>query len=112
MRKVGIFYGHLESVHAYITAILYILWAFGNLVAIWYIVSRKIWQPWSSYKWYYVRLIGHFNVGHDAVGQTLVGQNLVGQNLVGQNLVGQNLVGQNLAGQNLVGQIVAFIAEI
>jgi hypothetical protein len=24
---------------------VYILRAFGNLVAIWYIVSRKIWQP-------------------------------------------------------------------
>jgi hypothetical protein len=30
---VGIFYGHLE----YITAIWYILWSFGNLVAVWYI---------------------------------------------------------------------------
>jgi hypothetical protein len=29
MEKVGIFLGHL-------TAILYILWPFGNLVAIWY----------------------------------------------------------------------------
>jgi hypothetical protein len=33
MKKVGIFYGHLE----YITAILYILLPFGNLVAVWYI---------------------------------------------------------------------------
>jgi hypothetical protein len=31
MEKVGIFYGRLE----YITAIWYILWPFGNLVAIW-----------------------------------------------------------------------------
>jgi hypothetical protein len=46
MEKVGIFYGDLE----YITAVLYILWPFGNLVAIfprcWYTLSRKIWQPW------------------------------------------------------------------
>jgi hypothetical protein len=33
MEKVGIFCGHLE----YTTAIRYILWPFGNLVAIWYI---------------------------------------------------------------------------
>jgi hypothetical protein len=31
-KKVGIFYGQLE----YITAFWYILWPFGNLVAIWY----------------------------------------------------------------------------
>jgi hypothetical protein len=37
----------------YITVIGYIIWAFGILVAIWYIfpsfwyiVPRKIWQPW------------------------------------------------------------------
>jgi hypothetical protein len=41
MENVGIFYGHLE----YITAIGYILWSLGKLVVIWYIVSRKIWQP-------------------------------------------------------------------
>jgi hypothetical protein len=47
MGKVGNFYGYLE----HITAVWYILWPFGNLVAIWYIspwfwyiVSRKIWQ--------------------------------------------------------------------
>jgi hypothetical protein len=45
-----------------IRAIWYILWPLGNLVAIWYIsppfwyiVSRKIWQPWrerpDSYRW-------------------------------------------------------------
>jgi uncharacterized membrane protein YuzA (DUF378 family) len=33
MEKVGIFFGHSE----YITAILYILWPFCNLVAIGYI---------------------------------------------------------------------------
>jgi hypothetical protein len=33
MEKVGIFYGHLE----YIMAIWYIVWSFGNLVAIRYI---------------------------------------------------------------------------
>jgi ABC-type Fe3+ transport system permease subunit len=38
----------------YFMAIWYILWPFGNFVIIWYIVSpfwyivtRKIWQPWS-----------------------------------------------------------------
>jgi hypothetical protein len=36
MKKVGIFYCHLE----YATATWYILWPFGNLVAIWYISSR------------------------------------------------------------------------
>jgi hypothetical protein len=41
MEMVGTFWGHLE----YIAAIWYILWQFGNLVAIWYVVSRKIWQP-------------------------------------------------------------------
>jgi hypothetical protein len=49
MENVGICYGHLE----HFTAIWYILWPFGNVVVIWlyffpfwYIVSRKIWQPW------------------------------------------------------------------
>jgi beta-lactamase regulating signal transducer with metallopeptidase domain len=36
MEKVGLFLGHLK----YITAILYILWPFGNLVAILYIFLR------------------------------------------------------------------------
>jgi hypothetical protein len=48
VEKAGIFFGPLE----YIMAIWYISWLFGNLVAIcffppfWYIVSRKIWQPY------------------------------------------------------------------
>jgi hypothetical protein len=48
MKKDGIFFGHLK----YITAIWYIFWPFGNLLAVWhlfppfwYTVSRKIWQP-------------------------------------------------------------------
>jgi hypothetical protein len=49
MEKFGTFFGHFE----YITAIWYILWTFGNFVAICYIsplfgtyiVSKKIWQP-------------------------------------------------------------------
>jgi hypothetical protein len=48
MENVGIIYGHLE----YFTAIWYILWLFGNVVAIWvyfspfwYIMSRQLWQP-------------------------------------------------------------------
>jgi hypothetical protein len=36
MKKVGIFYDHLE----YITAIWYSLWPFGNLVPIWYVSPR------------------------------------------------------------------------
>jgi hypothetical protein len=36
MEKVGMFFGHWE----YISAIRYILWPFGNLVAIWYISLR------------------------------------------------------------------------
>jgi hypothetical protein len=36
MEQVGVFFGHLE----YISAIWYILWIFGNLVAIWYISPR------------------------------------------------------------------------
>jgi hypothetical protein len=54
MEKFGIFYRNLE----YITSIWYILWLFGNLAGIWYIhipitpfwyiVTRKIWQPWDS----------------------------------------------------------------
>jgi hypothetical protein len=36
MEKVGILFGHLK----YITAIYYILWPFGNLVAVWYILPR------------------------------------------------------------------------
>jgi hypothetical protein len=34
MKKVGIFFDHFE----YNTAIWYILWPVGNLVAIWYII--------------------------------------------------------------------------
>jgi hypothetical protein len=34
MEKVGIFYRYLE----YITAIWHILWPFGNLATIWYII--------------------------------------------------------------------------
>jgi hypothetical protein len=50
MDIVGIFYGHLE----YFTAIGYILWPFGifsgiwgTFLPFWYVVLRKIWQPWS-----------------------------------------------------------------
>jgi hypothetical protein len=47
MKKVGIFYGHLEL----ITSIWYMLCPFSNLVAngyisrFWYFKCRKIWQP-------------------------------------------------------------------
>jgi hypothetical protein len=36
MENAVIFYGHLE----YSTAIWYILWPFGNVVVIWYIIPR------------------------------------------------------------------------
>jgi hypothetical protein len=36
METVGVFKGHSE----FVTAILYILWPFGNLVPIWYIFPR------------------------------------------------------------------------
>jgi hypothetical protein len=36
MKKVGIFYGHLEN----ITGIVYILRPFGNLMAVWYVTPR------------------------------------------------------------------------
>jgi hypothetical protein len=38
-----IYCGHL----VHFLAIWYIFWSFSNLVAIWYTVSRKIWQPRS-----------------------------------------------------------------
>jgi hypothetical protein len=41
MEDAGMFYCHL----VYFTAIRYILWLFGFMV-IWYVVQRKIWQPW------------------------------------------------------------------
>jgi hypothetical protein len=36
MKNAGIFYGRLE----YITAIWNILWPFGNVVAIWYVLPH------------------------------------------------------------------------
>jgi hypothetical protein len=36
MKKVGVFWGHLE----YVKAIRYILWLFGILVEVWYIFPR------------------------------------------------------------------------
>jgi hypothetical protein len=29
-------------------AIWYILWMFGTFFPFWYVVARKIWQPWSE----------------------------------------------------------------
>jgi hypothetical protein len=40
-KNAGIFNGYLE----YIMAIWYIPGPFGNLEVIWYILTRKIWQP-------------------------------------------------------------------
>jgi hypothetical protein len=49
IKDVGKLYGHL----VYFTAISYILWPleiffgrFGIFSPFWYIVPRKIWQPW------------------------------------------------------------------
>jgi hypothetical protein len=36
MKKDGIFFGHLK----YITAIWYIFWPFGNLLAVWHLFSH------------------------------------------------------------------------
>jgi hypothetical protein len=51
MENVVIYSGHLEN----FTTIGYILRAFGNFVVIfpplWYIVLRKIWQPWTRAGW-------------------------------------------------------------
>jgi hypothetical protein len=44
IEKVGTFYGRLE----YITAIWYISWQFGIIFPFWYVVQRKIWQPWKK----------------------------------------------------------------
>jgi hypothetical protein len=40
----GIFYGRL----VFVMAIWYILWLFGIFFPFWYVVPRKIWQPWSK----------------------------------------------------------------
>jgi ABC-type spermidine/putrescine transport system permease subunit II len=51
MEDVRIFYGHL----VHFAAIWCILWPFGIFVSylvyslpFWYVVARKIWQPWSA----------------------------------------------------------------
>jgi hypothetical protein len=41
MKIFGIFYGHL----VYFVAVWYILWLFGMFYPFWYVVPRKIWQP-------------------------------------------------------------------
>jgi hypothetical protein len=50
MEDTGIFYDHLVC----FIAILYILWPFGTFYGylvyfspFWYVVPRRIWQPWS-----------------------------------------------------------------
>jgi hypothetical protein len=42
----GLFYGYF----AYFVAIWYILWLFGIFFSFWYVVPRKIWQPWGILK--------------------------------------------------------------
>jgi hypothetical protein len=53
MEDNGIFYGHL----VHFTVFCYILWTFGtvrgNMVycfPFWYLVPRKIWQPWCAFE--------------------------------------------------------------
>jgi hypothetical protein len=55
MEDVSILYGHLAYFTVYCVAIWYILWPFGTLYGyleyfppFWYVVPRKIWQPWSQ----------------------------------------------------------------
>jgi hypothetical protein len=43
LRPFGTLYGHL----AYFVANCYILWLFSMFFPFWYVVPRKIWQPWS-----------------------------------------------------------------
>jgi hypothetical protein len=63
MEYVGIFYGLL----AYFTAIRYIFsshlvnfTAFGYIFPFWYIVSRKVWQPWFETQFVVKRLSRNF----------------------------------------------------
>jgi hypothetical protein len=70
MEKVGLFYGHLE----YIMAFWYILWPFGNLVAIWYIfhlfsiLSReKSGNPGAGRKLIYFRMMLTFNCAYKKI---------------------------------------------
>jgi hypothetical protein len=61
MEDIGIFYGHLVD----FTGIWSTLWPFGIFLVIlyfspfWYVVTRKIWQPWlrvfhSTVSFFYV----------------------------------------------------------
>jgi hypothetical protein len=47
LRTFGIFYGHL----VYFMIIWNILCSFGRFLFIWYVVPRKIWQPWFAMTW-------------------------------------------------------------
>jgi hypothetical protein len=44
MEDFGKFYGHL----VYFTAIWYSSWLFGTFFQFWYVVTKKIWQPWVT----------------------------------------------------------------
>jgi hypothetical protein len=49
MGNVDIFYDHLvyfTAVLVYFVTSWYILWLFGTFLPFWYVVPRKIWQPW------------------------------------------------------------------
>jgi hypothetical protein len=52
MEDPGIFYSHLVNFptiwHVLLRYIWYFLWSFGiHFHPVWYIVTQKIWQPWS-----------------------------------------------------------------
>jgi hypothetical protein len=70
MEIFGIWYGHLE----HIMATLYILWLLSNSEVIWkifplfwYIVPRKIWQPWFCYSNNRI-VVGLIRIDHTSAG--------------------------------------------
>jgi hypothetical protein len=59
MENTGIFCGHLK----YFTVIWYILWPFGNVVAIWYIFPRfgiSCQEKSGNPAYDYILVAGHF----------------------------------------------------
>jgi cellobiose-specific phosphotransferase system component IIC len=55
MENLGIFYDHL----VYFTAIENILWSFGIFSPVWYLVPRKIWQPWIRSQFHFLKKTNH-----------------------------------------------------
>jgi hypothetical protein len=70
IEDVGIYYGHL----AYVTAICYVLWSFGAFTPFWYVVPRKIWQPWHS-GWKPLLMLEAFHKNDDFVKSTFFFKN-------------------------------------